>query len=55
MSLQDFKVFTFDLVGTLIDFEGGIPACLHPFLAHTLPDYHLHALAGSADAAEAGR
>jgi FMN phosphatase YigB (HAD superfamily) len=55
MSPQNFKVFTFDVVGTLIDFEGGMPACLHPFLAHTVPDYHLHTLAGSADAVEAGR
>jgi len=55
MSLQDFKVFTFDLVGTLIDFEGGMPACLHSFLAHTVPHYHLHTLAGSADTVEAGR
>jgi hypothetical protein len=66
MSLQDFKVFTFDLVGTLIDFEGGMPACLHlavpearvtdeDFLAHTVPDYHFHTLAESADAVEAGR
>jgi FMN phosphatase YigB (HAD superfamily) len=28
MSLQDFKVLTFDVVGTLIDFEGGMLAYL---------------------------
>ncbi|NTF90425.1 HAD-IA family hydrolase [Agrobacterium rhizogenes] len=27
-SLADFKYFTFDVVGTLIDFEGGIKDCL---------------------------
>jgi len=27
-SLQDFKYLTFDVVGTLIDFEGGIKRCL---------------------------
>jgi putative hydrolase of the HAD superfamily len=27
-SLADFKYFTFDVVGTLIDFEGGIKECL---------------------------
>ena len=29
MPLQNFKVLTFDVVGTLIDFEGGMLAYLH--------------------------
>ena len=29
MSLQDFKVLTFDVVGTLIDFERGMLDYLH--------------------------
>jgi len=28
MALRDFKVLTFDVVGTLIDFEGGMLAYL---------------------------
>ena len=27
MPLQNFKVLTFDVVGTLIDFEGGMLRC----------------------------
>jgi putative hydrolase of the HAD superfamily len=34
MSLQDFKVLTFDVVGTLIDFEGGMLA----YLRSAVPD-----------------
>ncbi|MFC5523330.1 HAD-IA family hydrolase [Polaromonas jejuensis] len=34
MSLQDFKVLTFDVVGTLIDFERGMLDYLH----HAVPD-----------------
>jgi putative hydrolase of the HAD superfamily len=34
MQLQDFKVLTFDVVGTLIDFEGGMLA----YLRSTVPD-----------------
>lgn len=34
MSLQDFKVLTFDVVGTLIDFEGGMLA----YLRKAVPD-----------------
>ena len=34
MSLQDFKVLTFDVVGTLIDFEGGMLA----YLRAAVPD-----------------
>ena len=29
MPLQNFKVLTFDVVGTLIDFEGGMLDYLH--------------------------
>lgn len=32
MALRDFKVLTFDVVGTLIDFEGGMLAYLHKVL-----------------------
>lgn len=34
-SLSDFKYMTFDVVGTLIDFEGGIKACLAEIAAET--------------------
>ena len=34
MSLKDFKVLTFDVVGTLIDFEGGMIA----YLRAAVPD-----------------
>lgn len=34
MSLQDFKVLTFDVVGTQIYFERGMLDCLH----RTVPD-----------------
>ena len=34
MALRDFKVLTFDVVGTLIDFEGGMLA----YLRRAVPD-----------------
>ncbi|MEJ1168915.1 hypothetical protein [Variovorax sp. CCNWLW235] len=41
MSLQDFKVLTFDVVGTLIDFEGGMLA----YLRSAVPDARYFAYA----------
>ena len=49
MSLQDFKVLTFDVVGTQKGSGGTLES------EHTVPNYHFHMLAALADAVEAGR